>query len=177
MAYPANMINFEFNEITFVIVLFVGACRLGEIALGEINARRMLAEGGKEYAPEQRPPVFIGYTLWLASLVVFTPPTGAPHDLFLLIFLALQCIRWWAIAHLGKYWTTRVVIIPLTFRIKSGPYRFLKHPVYFVLLCEVMALSLAFGQVAIGCVATGLIALWIRWRAREESRIMAAQML
>lgn len=169
--------EFPLNEITLVIVLFCALCRLGEIALGEVNARRMLAEGGKEFAPYQRIPVFLGYGLWLASLVLVTPKESYPHDAMLVVFLLLQAMRWWAIIHLGKYWTTRIVVIPLTFRITTGPYRFLKHPIYFVLLCEVMALSLTFGQLAIGCIATGLIALWIRWRVREENRVMKAMML
>lgn len=167
----------DINAHALLVALFVGACRLAEITYGELNARRMLAEGGREYAPQQRLPVFAGYTLWLCLLVLLHPHDGNFHPVFVALFSILQMGRWWAMAHLGKYWTTRIVVIPLTFRITTGPYRFLKHPIYIVLLCEVMALSLAFNQLALGCIATGLTALWIRWRIAEESRIMAAQML
>jgi methyltransferase len=161
-----------FNLITLAAVFLTALMRLGEIALGEINSRKMLNEGGQEFSPHQRYAIFAIYTLWLASLAFFTPPEALPNIFFLTIFAALELFRWWAIAHLGKFWTTRIVIVPLAFKITTGPYRFMRHPIYAVLIAEIMALSLGFGQLGVGCIFTGLTAWWVHFRMRAESRAL-----
>jgi methyltransferase len=162
-----------FNLFTLAFIFLTAVMRLGEIVLGEINARRMLKEeGGKEFAPHQRLPIFAVYTVWLAALAVLTPPEEEPNRFFLAVFIGLELTRWWAIKHLGKFWTTRIVIVPLAFKVTTGPYRFLRHPIYAVLVAEIMALSLGFGQVGLGCVFTGLTAWWVHFRMRAESRAL-----
>ncbi|MBI3418675.1 MAG: hypothetical protein HY053_00875 [Proteobacteria bacterium] len=101
-----------------------------------------------------------------------TPPNPAPQPFLLGFFALLQITRWWTIAHLGKFWTTRIIAVPLAFRITTGPYRFLRHPIYMVLIFEVMALSLAFRQWGAGCFFTGLTAGWVWLRMRAESRAL-----
>jgi methyltransferase len=162
----------SFNIPLLAFIFLTAILRLGEIALGEINARRMLKEGGKEFSPHQRPIIFAVYTLWLGALVFFTQAEAEPNYFFLTIFIALELFRWWAIAHLGKYWTTRIVIVPLAFKVTTGPYRFMRHPIYAVLVSEIMALSLGFGQVGLGCIFTGLTACWVHFRMRAESRAL-----
>jgi methyltransferase len=149
------------NDKALILIILVALARIVEIGIGEFNARRMLREGGKEYAPWQRPPIFIIYGLWLVSLAVLTPKNAVPHEAMLWVFCLLEVTRWWAIAHLGKYWTTRIIVIPLTFRITTGPYRFMKHPIYIVLLGEVMALSLTFNQWGVGCFFS--VWCWAGW--------------
>lgn len=156
-----------------VIIALTGLARLGEIALGEKNARILLAENGKEFAPKQRLPIFALYTVWLAALLFLTPASAEISLPFLALFISLQLLRWWGIAHLGKYWTTRIIVVPLSWRIRTGPYRFFSHPIYVALAGEVMALSLAFGAWGVGCFFTGLVALWIFFRIRAENRALS----
>ncbi|HVY12149.1 MAG TPA: isoprenylcysteine carboxylmethyltransferase family protein [Alphaproteobacteria bacterium] len=160
------------NPSLLIIIPIVALLRLGEVALGEVNARNMLREGGKEFSSWQRVPIFALYAVWLAALAFFTTPATQPQGFALGLFAALQLLRWWSIAHLGKFWTTRIVIVPLGYKITTGPYRFLHHPIYAVLMGEVMALSLAFDQPAIGCFFTGLTAWWVLIRMRAESRAL-----
>jgi methyltransferase len=160
------------NHSLLIAVVIVCVLRLAEIILGDINAHRMLRQGGKEFARWQRPVICLIYTVWLAGLLTHTPTHIQPSLFILVLFVALQLTRWWAIAHLGKFWTTRIVIVPLAFKITDGPYRFLRHPIYAVLIAEIMALSLAYQQLGIGCLFTGLTAWWVHVRTRAESRAL-----
>ena len=159
------------NQSLLFILPAVALSRVIEITLGDINARKMLAEGGKEFAPWQRLPIFLAYTLWLAVLVWHTSPLP-PNGFMIGLFFLLQVTRWWAIVHLGKYWTTRIVVVPDAKRITSGPYRFVSHPIYGVLILEVLILSLAFHQFSLGCLFTGITAGWVFLRMRTESRAL-----
>ena len=51
------------------------------------------------------------------------------------------------LATLGRYWTTRVITIPDAPLVHRGPYRFLSHPNYLVVIGEMALLPLVFGQV------------------------------
>jgi methyltransferase len=161
------------NTALLILLPLIGLLRLVEIKLGDKNAAQMLANGGKEFAQYQRWPIFALYTAWLAALLFRTPAQEEISWPFLGLFLVLQFLRGWAIYHLGKYWTTRVIVVPLSTRIRTGPYRFFSHPIYIALAGEVLALSLAFGQWAVGCFFTGLTALWIFYRVRAENRALS----
>jgi isoprenylcysteine carboxyl methyltransferase (ICMT) family protein YpbQ len=45
---------------------------------------------------------------------------------------AVTALRYRAIASLGEYRNTRVVVVPGTRLVRTGPYRFLRHPNYIV---------------------------------------------
>ena len=56
--------------------------------------------------------------------------------------VATQGLRWWCINTLGPRWNTRVIIVPDLPRITGGPYRFLRHPNYVVVVAEGLILPL-----------------------------------
>lgn len=162
----------HFNSTVLLLVALTGLFRLAEIAYGEWNAKAMLRNGGIEYATWQRWPIFICYALWLALLVLFTFKFLQPKPIFLTLYVLCELLRWWAILHLGKLWTTRVIVIPNGARVTTGPYRFLPHPIYIALFGEVIALSLTFGQVHLATFFGGLTALWIFFRLRAENEAL-----
>ena len=69
----------------------------------------------------------------------FLPWLGWPA----LVGVALaQALRWWCIATLGKQWNTRIVVIPGAGRVRTGPYRRLRHPNYVAVVVEGVCLPL-----------------------------------
>jgi methyltransferase len=63
-----------------------------------------------------------------------------------LVMLALaEALRLWSMAALGELWTTRVLVVPGTARVRSGPYRWLAHPSYLAAALELAAAPLMFG--------------------------------
>jgi methyltransferase len=156
------------NTAALTLATLTGVFRLCEIGYGEWNAKKLYAEDGQEFAAWQRWPIFILYALWLFALPVFTLLDTQPNYWILTLYVVCEVLRWWAIFHLGKFWTTRIIVVPNGKRITSGPYRFLPHPIYIALFGEVVALSLTFEQWGLACFFGGLVALWIFFRIRAE---------
>lgn len=88
---------------------------------------------------------------------------------FLLIFAAAQILRYWAITSLGIYWNTKIIVAPEHPLIKSGPYKFLRHPNYVAVVTELAVVPLIFSCYLTAAVFTLLNAFVIRRRIRIET--------
>lgn len=128
-------------------VLLLGAVtveRLAELWLARRNTAALLAKGAGEFAPRHYPAIVSLHALWLTGLWLF----GWSHPLssiWLAIFLALQVLRVWILVTLGPRWTTRIIVLPGASLVANGPYRFLSHPNYLVVIGEIAALPLCLG--------------------------------
>jgi methyltransferase len=91
------------------------------------------------------------------------------------VFAALQLMRIWVIASLGPYWTTRIITLDGAPLVRRGPYRFLRHPNYWVVAAEIAVLPLAFGAWPVALVWTILNALLLRLRIRAEDAALEAR--
>ena len=149
------------------ILGFVTLQRLAELRLAERNSQRLLAEGAKEHAAGHYPFLVGLHMAWLAALWWWAP--GRPVDLALLLaFAALQVGRIWVIATLGRRWTTRIIVLPGAPLVRSGPYRYLSHPNYWIVTAEIAVLPLVFGLVEIAIAFTILnVASDVEGRGRD----------
>src|SRR3954467_5974702 len=91
---------------------------------------------------------------------------------FLLLYLALQGFRFWVMWTLGSRWTTRIIVLEGAPLVSHGPYRFLSHPNYAVVIGEIAVLPLAFGLPVYAAVFTVLNAVMLGVRIREEERAL-----
>jgi len=139
-------------SILYLVLGLVVLQRLGELVLAARNTRALLAAGGIELDAGFYPLFVLLHAAWLASLVLFVPASVIVSWPLLGLFAALQAARIWVIASLGRYWTTRLIVVPGRPLITSGPYRFLRHPNYLIVSAEIAALPLAFGAVAIAAI-------------------------
>jgi len=158
--------------LTVLVLSFVTLQRLGELVIARRNTARLLEHGAIEVAPEHYPLIVLLHTLWLAGLWYLTLTHGLSPDLFLLaIFILLQGLRVWVLVALGPRWTTRILILPGEQLIARGPYRFLSHPNYCVVIGEILVLPLAFGLVWYAVVFSilNLAILWVRIRAEDKA--------
>jgi methyltransferase len=76
------------------------------------------------------------------------------------------------LATLGRRWTTRIIVLPNAPLVRRGPYRFVNHPNYLVVVGEIAILSLVFGLWRIALIFTLLNAAVIAIRIREENRAL-----
>ncbi|MBM3536651.1 MAG: hypothetical protein FJX55_02300 [Alphaproteobacteria bacterium] len=145
--------------------------RLGELWIARRNTEKLLAEGAIEVAPEHYHYFVVLHAAWLTALVLLTPHDAPVDVLWLTVFLLLQAARLWVMASLGRLWTTRIVTIPGTPLVRTGPYRYVRHPNYLVVAGEIAALPLVFGLWEAALVFSGLNAalLWVRIRAENEA--------
>lgn len=156
-----------------VILALVTLQRLGELWLSNRNTRRLLARGAREAAPGHYPLVITVHVLWLAALWWLAP--GRPIEGFWIgLFVLLQLARIWVISALGDRWTTRIIVLPDAPLVRRGPYRWLDHPNYMIVVGEVAVLPLAFGLWAVAAVFTILNAAVLAIRIREENRALSA---
>jgi methyltransferase len=72
------------------------------------------------------------------------------------------------IATLGPYWTTRIITLDGAPLVRSGPYRFVRHPNYLIVAAEIAVLPLVFGEIAVCLVFSALNAALLFWRIRQE---------
>ena len=153
-------------------LLFVAAQRSAELLHARANERRALASGAIEIAPGQHPWIVALHTSWLLAMLLFVPPGRAPDGALLALYALLQLARLWTIASLGPYWTTRVITFPERPLVRRGPYRFMRHPNYTIVACEIAILPLAFGAWQIAALFTALNAIALFARIRVENRAL-----
>ena len=146
------------------IVGLVAIQRLGELALANRNTKRLLARGGREVGRDHYWIMVLLHASWLIALAATTPIDKQPNWWLIGVYIVLQVVRVWVIATLGPYWTTRVITIDDAPLIKRGPFRYVRHPNYWIVVSEIALLPLAFGRWDIALVwsiANGLL-LWRR---------------
>jgi methyltransferase len=153
------------------VVLILALQRGIELLYAERNTRRLRARGAVEIAPWQHPLFVALHAAWLLTLLLAIPP-GAPANWWLLgLVAAAQLARFWIIASLGPYWTTRIITIdePL---VRRGPYRIFPHPNYAIVCIELAAVPLAFGAWRIAVIFTLLNAALLSLRIPAEERAL-----
>ncbi|MDR9812676.1 isoprenylcysteine carboxyl methyltransferase family protein [Rhizobium hidalgonense] len=162
---------------SLALLAFVTLQRLGELVLAQRNTAALLARGAREVAPEHYPAMVALHAVWLIGLWLLAP--GRPVELFwFAVFIGLQALRLWVLATLKDRWTTRIIVLPGAPLVTSGPYRFLQHPNYAIVVGEIAALPLAFGLpfYAIGFSLLNACVLYIRIKA-ENAALKSAMIL
>jgi len=157
-----------------VILALVTLQRLGEVWLSNRNTKRLLERGAHEVAPGHYPLIVAVHVLWLASLWWLAP--GRPVSWFwLAIYVLLQVARIWVLRTLGQRWTTRIIILPGAPLVSGGPYRFVNHPNYVVVVAEIAILPLVFGFWDLALLFSFLNGAVLSIRIREENRALLGQ--
>ena len=157
--------------VTLVILALVTLQRLGELWLSNRNTRRLLGEGAHEVGAGHYPLIVAVHALWLAALWWFA--WGRPIDGFWLgMFVLLELARIWVVASLGSRWTTRIIILPQAPLVRRGPYRWVQHPNYLVVIGEIAVLPLVFGLWPVALLFSVLNAAILTVRIREENRAL-----
>lgn len=154
------------------IVLLVALQRLAELALSRRNVRRLVAAGGEERGAAHYPFLVALHAGWLLAIFVFVPADTPVYPVPLGVFLLAQAARLWVIASLGRYWTTRVIDLPEAPLVRRGPYRWLRHPNYVVVVVELAALPLAFGIWTVAAAFTVANLYVLRLRLRVENAVL-----
>lgn len=149
------------------ILAFVTAQRLIELPIARTNTRRLLARGGFEVGAGHYPLIVALHAAWLAALWWLAP--GKPISIpLLLLFALVQALRIWTLRSLGDRWTTRIIVVPGERLVKSGPYRFVDHPNYLVVVLEIALLPLVFGLWQVTLMFSLLNAALLAFRVRTE---------
>ena len=154
--------------LNLLILALVTLQRLGELWLANRNTRRLLSQGAREHAPGHYPLIVAVHALWLATLWWFG--LDRPLDIFwLAMFVIVEIARIWVLASLGPRWTTRIIVLPEAPLVRRGPYRFVNHPNYLVVIAEIVVLPLVFGLWPVALIFSALNAAALAIRIRAEN--------
>jgi methyltransferase len=163
-----------------VLILLTGAERVVELVISKRHAAWAFERGGKEYGRGHYPYMVVLHTGFLLACLAevffgnrqFVPWLGWP---MLVIALGCQGLRYWCIGTLGKQWNSRVIVVPGLGRVTGGPYRFLSHPNYVVVIAEGIALPLVHTAWITAIVFTVLNAILLfGFRIPTEERALAS---
>ena len=160
-------------EPVVLVVGLVSLQRLAEVVYARRNTARLLAAGAQEVGRRHYPLFILLHGGWLVALLLAVPRGPQPDAILLGLFCLLQVARLWVVASLGRYWTTRVIVPSDAPLVRTGPYRWLRHPNYFVVIGEIAVLPMAFGAWEVAAVFSVLNFALLAYRIRIESRALA----
>jgi methyltransferase len=160
----------------YLLILAVGFERLIELLVAKRNARWALANGGKEFGRNHYPVMVVLHTALLLGCAIevwalhrpFVPWIGWP---MLVVVAASQVLRWWCATTPGRRWNTRVIVLPKSQLVQSGPYRWIHHPNYVAVVAEGLALPLVHGAwlTAIGFTVANALLLTVRIKIENSA--------
>jgi methyltransferase len=161
------------NPVAATVVALVALERLAELWHARRNTRALLEAGGVEVGRGHYPLIVALHAAWLVAILLAVPREAAVSVPLLVAFAVLQGLRLWVLASLGRYWTTRVITLPGAPLVARGPYRYLRHPNYLVVVTEIAVLPLAFGAWAVAAAFSALNAGLLAWRIWLEEQALA----
>ncbi|MEF2279874.1 isoprenylcysteine carboxylmethyltransferase family protein [Deinococcus sp. YIM 134068] len=159
-----------------LLLAFLTVQRLLELRVARANERWARDHGAVEEGREHYPLFFVLHPAWMVSTLLEGRRSAGQVNLpALVLFVLAQPLRYWVIRTLGRYWNTRILIVPGGERVTGGPFRFIRHPNY-----AVVALELASAPLAVGAWRTALAftllnaALLLLIRIPAEERALRA---
>jgi protein-S-isoprenylcysteine O-methyltransferase Ste14 len=138
---------------------------------GEVHAHRLLR------IPILALTFILLLTPWLRTGVLggrFIPESDGARDLGFALTLCGIAIAVWARSHLGRYWSDKVELKVDHKLIRSGPYTFMRHPIYSGVLLGVAGTMLAVGEWR-GVLAFAILLTNYTVKAKKEERLLSTQ--
>ncbi|HUR64156.1 MAG TPA: isoprenylcysteine carboxylmethyltransferase family protein [Candidatus Thermoplasmatota archaeon] len=128
----------------------LGAQRIGELLYARRTAAILEARGARLVRADGYGFIVAVHALFFAACLAegtLSPWAGLGWWSFLgiALFLAGQALRYGSMAALRWRWNTRVYVLPEAPLVASGPYRFLRHPIYAGVLLELAGFPLLLG--------------------------------
>lgn len=160
-----------------LLLAAMATARLAELAWARHLTRRAAARG----ATPQHEPVFAAMVALHVTPFVLAPLEIAwrGHTAGAAVFatcttglVVLAGLRAWTLRSLGEMWNVRIVAPARV--VATGPYRWVRHPNYAIVIGELLLLPLAGGAWLTAILVSIANALVLARRVRAEERLLAA---
>jgi methyltransferase len=139
------------------------------------NTGRLLRAGAYEVGRGYYPVVATAHLAWIASLLLLIPVDAPVYAPLIAAFVALQLVRYWIIATLGRFWTHRIITLDGAPIERRGPYRFVRHPNYALTIAETFLLPAAFSAWALAIIMTAIWTAVISYKITLEDGALSAR--
>lgn len=131
-----------------IMIAIVIMQRLVELFLAKRNEKWMLRQGAFEAGARHYPLMVMMHAAFFLSLLLEVSLVYRALSSFwpvlLALFLIVQVARIWCLTSLGKFWNTKILILPGASVVRKGPYQFIRHPNYLIVTIELLVLPLLF---------------------------------
>lgn len=165
------------NWMLTLLLIIIGQ-RLVELMIAKRNERWMLARGGIEKGAEHYKWFVLLHGLFFISLsfeaAIYNRDYFELNYVLLFLFIAAQLGRIWCIYTLGRFWNTKIIVLPRVALIKKGPYKYVKHPNYIIVGIELFIIPLLFGAYITAFVFPILHILLLKIRIPKEEKALNA---
>lgn len=160
----------------FVLLAVVFVPMLFEARRAAANERRQLSNGGVEAPGDVYRIMQVAYPgAFLFMIGEGALRGGPPREVVIagaIVFALAKALKWWAITTLGSAWTFRVITIPGSTLVASGPYVYFRHPNYIAVVGELVGTALAAGAIVAGPLATAMFGALMLKRITVEDRAL-----
>lgn len=160
----------------YLLLTFIIGQRLVELYIAHRNEKWMLERGGIEIGNEHY-KLFIFLHILFFIFFIYEVHYSVTLELitvnyyFFFLFIIAQIGRVWCIVSLGKFWNTKIIVLPKVVLIKKGPYKYMKHPNYVIVFIELFTIPAMFGAYMTAALfpILHLLLLMIRIPAEEKA--------
>ena len=156
----------------------IALLRLGELVISKRNWRHHV-EQERHMLTERVFPFMVllhlsMFALLPLELILRRPTFGGPVSWIALVLTGLALVlRFWTLRTMGRSWNVRVVFGDTYPIVDNGPYRFIRHPNYLVVVLELLCLPLIFKLYFSAAFLSLINALVLRVRIRAEESVLA----
>jgi methyltransferase len=154
------------------LLLYIVVQRLGELVHASRNTRRLLSEGGVEHGADHYHYFIFLHSAWIGVIALLVDPQHIINPAMLALFVGTQVLRVWTLASIGRWWTTRIISAPHFDRVKRGPYKYISHPNYLVVVLEIAIVPLMLGLPWVALLFSVLNAILLRHRIGVENDVL-----
>ncbi|GAB4073614.1 alkylpyrone methyltransferase [Barrientosiimonas marina] len=159
----------------WILLIAIVGQRITELLIARSNEKWLKRFGGIEKGEKHYKWFILLHCSFFLAIIAEISLTQSPARInltLLSIFLAVQASRVWCIQSLGRFWNTKVIVLPGVARIKKGPYKFVKHPNYIIVAVELFIIPLLVGAQITAFLFPVLHLLLVRVRIPHEEEAL-----
>lgn len=161
----------------WIMILILATQRIAELFISKRNEVWLKSQGGYEVGAEHYKYMVTLHLTWFLAMVVehYTRDTSLSSlwQVWLTVVLIAQLGRYSVITTLGKFWSTRVIVVPNAPLVRKGLYRFTNHPNYWIVGTEITVVPLLFELYITSLIYTILNAAMLIVRIRVEENALS----
>ena len=132
----------------YLFLVFIVLQRLAELLIAKKNEQWMKSKGAIEFGQEHYPLMVLMHSAFFMGVlfeVTWLDKEISPiWPALLCLFCLTQFLRVWSLTSLGKYWNTKIIVLPNAEIVKKGPYKFIRHPNYLIVGIEIILIPILF---------------------------------
>lgn len=149
---------------------FMAAARLAELGWSRRNITSSNPPEEGRWSHATFPLILAVHTMDIGGTLLFGDRRARKR--WLLPLLLVQPLRLWTLASLGRRWNARGAVAADMEVETGGPYAYIRHPNYAVVIVELFCLPAAFGLKRLALLLSAANALLLAGRIRDEEALL-----